>query len=144
MALATLLTAPDRIAGVAAMSGRLLPEVLPYVAPSAMLVGKPVLIVHGTLDEKLGIHYAHSAREQLAKFPLALSYRELPIGHTVTQESVSIVGTWLTELLDAPRGAQSAEHGSFAQEAEVDQALEMTFPASDPPAWMSSGSPESD
>ena len=144
MALATLLTAPDRITGVAAMSGRLLPEVLPYAAPAAMLVGKPVLIVHGTLDEKLGVHYARSAREQLAKFPLTLSYRELPIGHAVTQESVSIVGTWLTDLLDAPRGAQRGESGSFAQEAEVDHALEMTFPASDPPAWMSSGSPAND
>jgi phospholipase/carboxylesterase len=144
MALATLLTAPDRIAGVAAMSGRLLPEVLPHAAPAAMLIGKPVLLVHGTLDEKLGVHYARSAREQLAKFPLTLSYRELPIGHAVTQESVSIVGRWLSELLDAPRRAQPEESESLAREADVDHALEMTFPASDPPAWMSSGSPESD
>ena len=141
MALATLLTAPDQVAGVAAMSGRLLPEVLPHAAPAAMLVGKPVLLVHGTLDEKLGVHYARSAREQLAKFPLTLSYHELPIGHAVTQESVSIVGSWLSELLDAPRRAQPEESASFAREADVDHALEMTFPASDPPAWMSSGSP---
>ena len=140
MALATLLTAPDRIAGVAAMSGRLLPEVLPHAAPAAMLAGKPVLIVHGTLDERLGVHYARSAREQLAKFPLVLSYRELSIGHVVTQESVAIVSAWLSRLLDAPRAVSHEESESLAREADVDHALEMTFPASDPPAWMSSGS----
>jgi phospholipase/carboxylesterase len=144
MGLATLLTAPDRVAGAAAMSGRLLPEVLPHVAPTAMLVGKSVLIVHGTLDEKLGVHFARSAREQLAKFPLVLSYREFPIGHVVTEESVAIVASWLTQLLDAPRGVPERAREGISREADVDAALEMTFPASDPPAWMSSGSPGSD
>ena len=50
MGLATLLTAPSRVAGVVAMSGRLLPEVLPHAAPAAALDGKAVLIVHGTDD----------------------------------------------------------------------------------------------
>jgi phospholipase/carboxylesterase len=103
----------------------------------------PVLLVHGTLDEKLGVHYARSARDQLATFPLTLSYRELPIGHAVTQESVSLVGRWLSELLDAPRGAQPEESESFAREA-TSITHSKAFPASDPPAWMSSGSSEID
>ena len=100
MALATLLTAPERIAGVAAMSGRLLPEVLPHAAPPDALRGKAVLIVHGVMDEKLGVHYARTAREQLERFPLALTYRELPITHAVTPESLAEVSAWLTALLD--------------------------------------------
>ena len=101
MALAALLTAPERIAGVVAMSGRLLPEVLPHVAERERLRGKPVLVVHGVADETLGIELARWAREQLARLPLALTYRELPMGHAVTRESLDEVASWLSARLDA-------------------------------------------
>ena len=101
MALAALLTAPARIAGVAAMSGRLLPEVLPHAAPADALRGKPVLVVHGTADETLGVHLARSARDTLGGFPLDLTYRELDMGHRVTPESLGVVSDWLTARLDA-------------------------------------------
>jgi phospholipase/carboxylesterase len=106
MALAALLTAPERIAGVAAMSGRLLPEVLPHVAPAAALRDKPVLLVHGVHDEKLGIHFARSARETLARLPVALTYRELPMGHTITNESLAEVSAWLSMQLSAQLAAR--------------------------------------
>lgn len=104
MALATLLTVPEKVAGVVSMSGRLLPEVLPHVAPDEQLRHKPVLIVHGEADEKLGIHLARWAREQLDRFPIALTYRELHMGHAITTESLAIVTTWLSaQLSDARR-----------------------------------------
>ncbi|HYD52130.1 MAG TPA: hypothetical protein VEA99_05865 [Gemmatimonadaceae bacterium] len=99
MALATLLTAPDKVAGAVAMSGRLLPEVLPHAAAADALRDKPVLIVHGTDDQKLGIHLARWAREQLERVPLALTYRELPMGHTITADSLGVVAAWLDEVL---------------------------------------------
>lgn len=100
MALATLLTAPDKVAGAVAMSGRLLPEVLPHAAPADALRGKPALVVHGEADEKLGIHLARWAREQLARLPIALTYRELPMGHAITNESLAVVRSWLTAVID--------------------------------------------
>ena len=100
MGLATLLTAPERVAGVVAMSGRLLPEVLPHAAAPDALRGKPVLVVHGTADEKLGVHLARSARDTLGGFPLDLTYRELDMGHRVTPESLGVVSDWLTARLD--------------------------------------------
>jgi phospholipase/carboxylesterase len=103
MALAALLTAPERIAGAVAMSGRLLPEVLPHVASPDALRDRRALVVHGVADEKLGIHLARWAREQLARFPLALTYEELPMGHAVTADSLAVVAAWLTAALDAPR-----------------------------------------
>jgi phospholipase/carboxylesterase len=99
MALATLLTAPGKVAGAAVMSGRLLPEILPHAASADALRAKPVLIVHGEDDDKLGIHLARWAREQLARFPLDLTYRELPMGHTITPESLEVVTAWLTNAL---------------------------------------------
>lgn len=100
MALATLLTAPDRIAGVVAMSGRLLPEVLPHAAAPEALRGKHVFLLHGTNDEKLGIHFARWAREQLALFPVELAYRERAMAHQITREGVAEASAWLTERLD--------------------------------------------
>jgi phospholipase/carboxylesterase len=109
MALAALLTAPERIAGAVVMSGRLLPEVLPHAAPPDALRGRHALVVHGTADEKLGVHLARWAREQLARFPIALDYRELPMAHAVTPESVALVAGWLTERLDARPAARGVE-----------------------------------
>lgn len=103
MALATLLTAPAKVAGAVVMSGRLLPEVLPHAASRDALRDKPVLIVHGATDEKLGLHLVRWARQQLAQFPLKLTYRELPMGHMITEESLTVVTTWLTIALDAGR-----------------------------------------
>ncbi len=100
MSLAVLLTAPWKIAGAVAMSGRLLPEVLPHAAPAEALHDKRVLIVHGAADEKLGVDLARWARERLASFPLALAYRELPMSHTITEESLGVVTAWLAASLD--------------------------------------------
>ena len=101
MSLAAMLTAPALVAGAAMMSGRLLPEVLPFIASTEALRDKPVLIVHGTADTKLGIAFARNAREQLSELPLALSYHELLMGHQVTAAGVELVSNWLTARLDA-------------------------------------------
>lgn len=100
MALAALLTAPEQFAGAVCMSGRLLPEVLPHAASHGRLDGKPVLMIHGADDPKLGVGLARWAREQLEGFPLSLTYRELPMTHAITPESLEIVTSWLGARLD--------------------------------------------
>lgn len=100
MALASMLTAPEKLAGAVSMSGRLLPEVLPHAAALNALRDKPVLIVHGTADEKLGIQLARWAREQLEQLPIALTYRELAMAHTITPQSLGVVTSWLSAQLD--------------------------------------------
>lgn len=99
MALATLLTAPTKVAGAVVMSGRLLPEALAHAAPPAALRDKHVLLVHGITDDKLGIHLARWAREQLSALPLDLTYNELPMGHAITPESLAVVTAWLERAL---------------------------------------------
>lgn len=100
MALTAQLTAPERFAGAVCMSGRLLPEVLPHAVPPERLRGKPVMIVHGEHDQKLGVNLARWAREQLQSMPIALTYRELPMGHEITTDSLDEVSGWLTAQLD--------------------------------------------
>ena len=101
MSLAAMLTTPGRIAGAVCMSGRLLPEVLPHIADSALLAHKPVLIVHGTADDKLVIDYARSAREKLTGLGVAMTYQEFPMRHQITDDSLGTVSAWLSARLDA-------------------------------------------
>lgn len=100
VSLATLLTAPERVAGAAVMSGRLLPEVLPHMVAPDRLRAKPLLIVHGTEDRTLPLAHALHAATSLADVPLALTYREFAMGHSVTPESLPVVASWIADQLD--------------------------------------------
>jgi phospholipase/carboxylesterase len=99
--LGTLLTAPEKVAGVVCMSGRLPPELLPHVVAPDRLRGKPVLLVHGIHDATLGIAYARSARAFLDALPVDLDYREFDMAHSTTDDSMTVVGDWLTAHLGA-------------------------------------------
>lgn len=99
ISLSLALTEPKRLAGVVAMSGRVLPEVLPRMAPPEAMAGLPILVVHGTADPVLGIEYGRAARDRLSVLPVALTYREYPMGHQVTEESLAGVVAWLQDQL---------------------------------------------
>ena len=73
----------------------------PHAAPPEALRGKGVLVVHGTDDERLGVHYARAARERLAGFPLELAYREIAAGHAITPATLAELSAWLAGRLDA-------------------------------------------
>ena len=102
MSVSLALTRPEKLAGVVAMSGRVLPEVLPKRAPTEAMRGLPILVVHGTEDVVLPIHHGRAARDQLSSLPVALTYREYSIGHFVSEESLTDVTAWLRQRLDEP------------------------------------------
>jgi len=102
MSLSIALTEPSTAAGVVAMSGRLLPEVLPLLASPDALRGLPILLQHGTADQVLPIHYGRTARDHLAALPVDLTYREYPMGHQVSDESLADAAAWLRGRLDRP------------------------------------------
>ena len=100
MSASVALTRPDLIAGAVLMSGRILPEVQPLIAAPQELEGLPLLVVHGTADSVLPIHHARASRKLLSSLPVELTYREYPMGHEVSQESLNDVALWLTTRLD--------------------------------------------
>lgn len=102
MSLSLALTEPKKMAGVVAMSGRILPEVLPRMAPPEAMAGLPILLIHGVTDPLLGIEYGRAARDRLSVLPVALTYREYAMGHQVTDESLADVAVWLRDRLDEP------------------------------------------
>jgi len=103
MSLALTLTRPEKVAGVVAMSGRLPQQVLEREPDPEALNGKPVLITHGLYDPVLPVENGRAARDYLARLPVVLAYREYPMQHEVSAESLRDVAGWLTERLDSSR-----------------------------------------
>jgi len=100
MSLCTMLTRPELLAGVVAMSGRLLPEVRPMARPAADLAGFPVIVVHGVNDPVIPVRYGQEIRDYLEQLPVELTYQEFPMAHEVSGQSLRLVSEWLTTRLD--------------------------------------------
>jgi phospholipase/carboxylesterase len=90
---------PSHVAGAVSMSGWLPPEVVPAAVDEGALAGRPILVVHGLVDQTIEVAAARAEQATLSGFPVRLDYVELAIGHTTTDESVSIVAGWLADRL---------------------------------------------
>lgn len=103
MSLALTLTRPEMVAGLVAMSGRLPRQALEVEPDREALKGKPVLVTHGLYDPVLPVENGRDIRDHLAALPVELTYREYPMQHEVSPESLRDVAGWLTERLDSDR-----------------------------------------
>ena len=100
MAFCTMLTAPEKLGGIIALNGRLLPEVRPYAASAAQLKDFPVLYVYGTRDTVIPISFAHESHEYLGTLGVRLEALEYPIAHQITAEGLRDVNLWLAQRLE--------------------------------------------
>jgi phospholipase/carboxylesterase len=101
MSASVALTEPQLVAGTVLMSGRVPSEIRPLIAPAERLAGKPFLVVHGIYDEVLPIQNGRASRAILSELPVALMYKEYPMAHEVSPQSLDDVTAWLTARLDA-------------------------------------------
>ena len=101
MSLSVALTRPDKATGVVAMSGRLPSQALAQFSAPEALRGMPIFVSHGIYDPLLPIDYGRDCREKLEALPVELTYREYPMGHEVSMESLRDVAAWLSTTLDA-------------------------------------------
>src|SRR5262245_61403819 len=97
------LARPELVAGAALMSGRIPEEVRAEIADPAKLAGKPFLVVHGTYDQVLPIQNGRASRDLLQRLPVELTYREYPMAHEVSAQSLAEVVAWLAARLDDGR-----------------------------------------
>ena len=100
MSLALMLTKPRLLAGVVAMSGSLPDEVLPISADAQKLQGFQAIIVHGVQDDVIPVAEARRLRDYLAGLPIVLDYREYPMRHQISDQSLDDVSGWLIAQLD--------------------------------------------
>ncbi|MDQ6804311.1 MAG: alpha/beta fold hydrolase [Actinomycetota bacterium] len=108
MSLALALTVPTVVAGVVAMSARTLPEIRDHLGLPTDLAHLSLLVVHGTEDVTLPVRYGRETRDFLETLPVNLTYREYPMGHHVSPESLADVAAWLTQQLDSPLAGMDA------------------------------------
>lgn len=95
------LTQPELTAGAVLMSGRVPDEIRPLIAPAERLAHKPFLVVHGLHDAVLPIQNGRASRAMLAQLPVDLTYKEYPMAHEVSAESLHDVTSWLSARLGA-------------------------------------------
>lgn len=103
MSLYLALHSPEKVAGVAAMSGRLIEPTLAERADDARLAGLPIVAVHGIYDRVLTIAEGRRIQAELSRLPVTLTYHEYPMAHEVSRESLDEVASFLTTQLDLSR-----------------------------------------
>lgn len=91
------LTRPDKVKGIALLSGRLMDEIKPLVRPAAELKDLKVFMSHGTNDAVLGIHYAREGKAYLESLGVHPQYKEYPEGHTISSEMLKDLINWLSD-----------------------------------------------
>ena len=94
MALDTGFRTEKPIAGIVCMSGALNENDLPPFKKDI-----PVLVVHGTEDEMIAVNYARRTRAVLEEHGIDTEYHEFPMGHHVTDESLSVVRHFMAARL---------------------------------------------
>ena len=65
----------------------------------ASRAGLPVSIAHGALDPVIGVEFGRRAKTLLEESGLAVSYREDPVGHTISPGGLAQAITVLAEAL---------------------------------------------
>jgi phospholipase/carboxylesterase len=92
-----VLREPTRFAGLAALSSWFPPELAAEIEKRPEHEGLPVLITHGTRDQLIGVERARESREAVRPYGVALTYRELEMGHEINPEALRLLVRWLDE-----------------------------------------------
>jgi phospholipase/carboxylesterase len=99
MSYAYALTNPDRITGVIAHSGYV-PEGTDLIFRWNELQGTAFFIAHGVEDPVIPVDFARRARMLFTNSNVSVVYKEYPIAHQISDESLSDLSAWLKERLD--------------------------------------------
>ena len=102
MSFALGLTVPGVVRGIVAHSGYI-PENAGLTFAWKSLQNLSVFIAHGSEDPVIPIEHGRRANELLSATAADVTYREYPILHTISEESLNDVSDWLQKRLDVRR-----------------------------------------
>jgi len=97
MAVSSYLHRMTEFAGVAVLSGFMIGRVrmLDWAAPK----GKPAFVGHGKSDEIVPIRRGRQVHASLIARGMKVTYREYPIGHSISPQEKADLATWLEGLI---------------------------------------------
>ena len=99
MALLAGLRAPQRLAGVVALSGYLPLSDRTAESVSAANRAVPVFMAHGARDEVVAVERGVAARDALTALGYAVQWQTYPMGHEVCMEEIQDLNAWLLGVL---------------------------------------------
>ncbi|WP_295953847.1 phospholipase [Rhodoferax sp.] len=96
------LTAPASVAGFGILSGRILPELEPHLAPAAQLTQVQAFVGHGDFDSKLPVLWAERSDLLLTALGVGYQSHRYPIDHGISAAMQADFLAWLQTLLPTP------------------------------------------
>ncbi len=93
------LSAPQSVAGFGLLSGRILPELAPYIADAEALRSLSAFVAHGKADNKLPVSWAQKADAWLNQLNVKHETHLYDMGHEITAEEVEDFVQWLKPRL---------------------------------------------
>lgn len=99
MSINVALSAPDKITGIAVLSGRLPENIKNQISSSSSLKQLNVFISHGTRDQVITIDEARSTRDYLKKLGITPAYKEYDDVHTINRYMLNDLVKWLKQQL---------------------------------------------
>jgi phospholipase/carboxylesterase len=101
MSLSLLLTRPELMTAALVMHSRMLPEVVPLMAPTRRLQGRRLWVSHGAADPMIPLTNARDIRDRIRALPIELSYTEFPGVHEIRPAELSGAMAWLNGLTES-------------------------------------------
>lgn len=92
-------TEPERVAGFALLSGRMLREIEPSIATPDRLKNVSAFIAHGHHDKVLPIDWAHEADAWLSRMGVEHQTHFYDMAHEIIPEELADFSQWLTQTL---------------------------------------------
>jgi phospholipase/carboxylesterase len=99
MALLTGLRHPERLAGVAGLSGYLPLAASTAAERSAANRDVPLFLAHGTQDPVVALARGVASRDALASLGYPLEWHDYPMPHSVCAEEIGDLNRWLLRVL---------------------------------------------
>ena len=100
MSYALSLTDPGSVKGIIANSGYI-PEETDLKFQWDRITGMHFFVAHGLHDPVIPVQFARRARLLLEQANVDLIYREYPMAHQISEESLNDMSVWLTGILNA-------------------------------------------
>lgn len=93
------LTEPEQVAGFALLSGRMLRELDPHIAPAGRLKSVRAFIAHGHQDNVLPIAWAQEADAWLDRLGVIHETHFYTMAHEIVAQELADFSQWLTQTL---------------------------------------------